>query len=115
MAFADLLISTCTVYRYTEGAQDAYGNPTLIWAAHLTDEPCRLMAGVSGSNTSTGREFKSGAELVVADYIMFIGDVDITEQDRVVSDGITYEILMVADRQDGVASHHKEVWLKAVR
>ena len=117
MSFTSLLIETCTIERYGTGIADAYGTPEKTWAdiPTLVDEPCRLMAGTSGSNTSAGREFTIGAKLVVADYIMFIGDVDITEQDRVVTGGVTYEILMVADRADGISSHHKEVWLKAVR
>ena len=117
MSFTSLLIETCTVRRYTTGAADSYGKPVETWADHLTDQACRLMSGSRGigSAASAGREFQVGAELVVADYIMFIEDVDITEQDRVVSGGVTYEILMVADRADGTASHHREVWLKAVR
>ena len=115
MSFESLLTSTCTIRRYTTGAADAYGTPVKTWADHLTNQACRLMTGTSGGNTSSGVEILVGAKLVVADYIMFIKVVDITEQDRVVSGGITYEILMVADRANGLASHHKEVWLKAVR
>ena len=60
-------------------------------------------------------ELKGGAELVVADYLLFLGDVDVTEQDRVVLDSITYQILLVKDEQDGVDSHHREVLLKVSR
>ena len=117
MSFTSLLISTCTVERYTTGVADAYGTPVKTWTDHLTDQACRFMAGsrAIGSAAGAGGEILIGAKLVVADYIMFIGDVDITEQDRVVSGGVTYEILMVADRADGIASHHKEVYLKTVR
>lgn len=116
MSFATLLISVCTVRRYTAGAQNPYdGRPAETWADHLTDEPCRLMAGVGRGNTGTGMEVRIGAKLVVADYILFIGDVDITEQDRVIIDTVEYEILMVANRQNGTTGHHRECYLKTVR
>jgi len=109
------MINTCTVQRDTPGAADAYGNPAEVWGNHLVDEPCRIMAGVSGGNLNAGREFKVGAEVVQAEYMLYIGDVDITEQDRVVLGGVTYHILLVDERQNGTAVHHKEVWLRAVR
>lgn len=108
MSYSSLLINTCTVQRFTEGTLDDYGIPSKTWIDHLTDEPCRLMA-------SSGREIKVGAEVVIADYKLFLGDVDIIEQDRVIIGSITYEVLLVADRQDGVGSHHKECFMRAVR
>ncbi len=115
MTFATLLINTCTVQRFTAGAQDGYGRPAETWAAHLTGEPCRLMAGIGRGNTGTGEEIRVGAEVVEADYLLFIGDVDITEQDRVVIDSVEYEVLLVANRQNGTADHHKECRMKPVR
>jgi len=108
MSYPSLLIYTCTVQRFAEGAFDTYGNPTLTWADHLIDEPCRLEA-------STGREIKVGAEIVVADYKLFSEDVDITEQDRVVISGLTYEVLLVQDYADSTISHHKQVWMRISR
>ena len=108
MTFTALLIDTCTVRRFTVGAADDYGIPAKTWADHLTDEPCRLQAGV-------GVEIKVGAEVVIADYKLFLDDVDITEQDRVIVDTVTYEILLVADRQDGVQEHHKECFMRVTR
>ena len=108
MSYATLLIDVCNVSRYTEGLPDAYGNPALTWADHLTDEPCRL-------TTPTGREVMVGAQLVVADYLVFLGDVDVTEQDRITIDLVSYEVLLVADRQDGFRPHHKEAFVRTVR
>jgi len=107
MSFAGLLIHTCTIQRFTEGAPDAYGNPALAWADHLTED-CRLAE-------SSGREIKVGAELVIADYKLFVESIDITEQDRVVIDGLTYEILLVQDYSDNAASHHKQCWMRISR
>ncbi len=115
MSFASLLIDVCTTQRYTTGAQDAFGKPAETWANNLVDEPCRLQAGIGGGNTFAGREIRVGAKLVEAEYLLFIGDVDITEQDRVVIDSVTYEVILVNDRQNGSASHHKECPLKTVR
>jgi len=113
MSFATLLINGCTIKRFTEGLPDDYGNPVKTWEPPIhTDEPCRL-------STPTGREIKVGAEVVVADYLLFLGDIDITEQDRVfmVVDGVTvpYEVLLVARRQNGIGEHHVEAYLRTVR
>ena len=108
MSYDSLLIQTCTIERYTTGAADDYGQLAKTWADHLTDEPCRL-------TTSTGREIKVGAEVVIADYKLFLGDVDVTEQDRVVIGSTTYEILLVQNYADGIDDHHKQAWMRAVR
>ena len=108
MTYASLLINTCTVKYFTEGAADSYGNPAKTWSDRLTDEPCRLTA-------TGGREVQVGAEVVIADYKLFLGDVTIIEQDRVIIDSVTYEVLLVTDRQDGTGSHHKECFLRTVR
>ncbi len=108
MTYDSLLIDTCTVERYTEGAQDESGQPVLTWSDHLTSEPCRLEA-------AKGRELKIGAEIVVADYKLFLESIDITERDRVVLNSLTYEILLVEDYDNGISSHHKQVWIRISR
>lgn len=110
MSYTSLLKDTCTVRRYTEGAVDDYGIPAKTWADHLTED-CRLEAAPA----SGGREIKIGAEVVVADYRLFIGDVDVTEQDRVVIGTDTYEVLLVEAFSDFSSSHHKRCWLRLVR
>lgn len=108
MTFLSLLIDVCTTRRFVAGAPDAYGTPAKAWADHLVDEPCRLVS-------ANGREVQVGAEVVIADYGLFLGDVDVTEQDRVVIGTVTYEMLMVERRQDAIGSHHKECFLRTVR
>lgn len=108
MSYTSLLIQTCTIQRFTEGVADSYGAPTLTWADHLADQACRL-------ETAKGKELKVGAEIVVADYKLFLLSVDVTEQDRVVLGGLTYEILLVEDYLNGTTSHHKQVWLRISR
>ena len=95
---------------------DDYGNPTVSWvlATDLGDVPCRLIA-------TTGMELKIGAEVVIPDFKLFLGDVTISEQDRVwvyagtIKGWALYEILLVKDLQDGIDSHHKECYLRTVR
>jgi phosphatidylserine decarboxylase len=108
MSFESLLIDTCTIWRYTPGVVDAYGTPTKTWYSHFADEPCRLMS-------ANGREVQVGAVVVIADYMLMIGDVDITEQDLVTVDGINYEILLVEEAKDSINTHHKECLLRTVR
>lgn len=112
MAFADLLINTCTIKKLVQGpGVDAYGHPDVSWN-DVPDTACRI-------TTPTGREIMVGAEVVVADYLLFLEDVDIDEQDRIemVVDGVTetYEILLVKRRQDGAGAHHRECFLRTVR
>lgn len=118
MSYTSLLIHLASVYRYPSGgAVDAYGTPAKVYALVPTlpeEIPCRIQSAM-------GREVLVGAELVVADYKLFLGDVILSERDRVkVFWGTTeawyeYEILMVEDKQDSLGSHHKECWLRIVR
>ena len=108
MSYTSLLIHVCTTRRFTEGVADAYGNPTLTWADYLIDQACRLEA-------APGKELKVGAEIVIADYKLFLLDIDIIEQDEVVIDSLTYEILVIQDFANGTGDHHKQGWLRISR
>jgi hypothetical protein len=108
MSYDDLLTNTCTIQRYTEGAVDGYGNPSNTWAALHTDEPCRW-------SYPKNREIKIGAQVVIYDIELFLGNIDVTERDRVVLNGRTYEILSAAQRQDGEGGHHMECLLRTAK
>jgi len=109
MSYDSLLIHTCTTQRYPAGgAIDSYGNPATVWANELENQDCRLVA-------APGTELKVGAEIVVADYKLFVKSIDITERDRVVIGELTYEILLVQDYADSATSHHKQCWLRISR
>jgi len=117
MSYDTLLINSCTILEDTGVGPDAYGNRTPDWTnvAGLVDIPCRLMA-------SGGREVMVGAEVVVADYKLFLKNITISEQNRVdVYDndtllwGTIYEILLVETKQDSAISHHKECFMRTVR
>lgn len=109
MTFAKLLIDSCIVRRFRTGDADDYGKLARDWYDLATGQPCRLM-------TTTGREVLVGAEVVVADYKLFIEDTSsITEQDRIVVNDVTYEILSVMNRKDGIGVHHRELLMRTVR
>lgn len=109
MSYTSLLIHTCTVQRFTEGVADDYGNPISTWnLTYLENQACRLVA-------APGTELKVGAEIVIADYKLFVEDIDITEQDRVVISSLTYEVLLVQEYSDDSSSHHKQCWLRISR
>lgn len=127
MSYRSLLINECTVFRYPAGgAIDDYGTPAkdYVGVVVVGDEdedgelPCRLMA-------TSGVELHIGAEVVIADYKLFLENVEITEQDRVfvwVKDasgawdaGRMFEILLVKNIRDSINGHHKECFLRIVR
>ena len=110
MSYTNLLINVCAIKEDTGAVADGYGHTIPVWTAvaGYGAISCRLVVG-------SGREILVGAEVVVADYKLFLGDVTITEQNRVTIDSVDYEVLLVSDRQDGIASHHKECWLRTVR
>ena len=107
MSFTSLLINSATIRRYTAGAVDGYGNVTKTWADHLVAQPCRL-------SYPRGRQIQRGTEVVPVEALLFMNDVDVTENDRAVVDGTTWEILFVADLQDGTGDHHKELALTRI-
>ena len=111
MGITDLFNITCTISRYTEGAQDEVGQPAETWADHLTDVACRLMAAPMGA----GREIKIGVEVVLAEYILFLGAIDVTERDEVIIGAITYEILLITEYTDCSDAHHKKAYLRTLR
>lgn len=113
MAFACLLIDECDIQRYTEGAATAYGPGARTYSDHLTEQACRIMPITNPRETNW--ETRTGAEVADAQYKMFIASVDITEQDHVISDSVTYEVLAVAILKDGVGPQHLEVFLRTVR
>lgn len=107
MSYADLLINTCIILTDTGAVADGYGHTIPSWTAG--DEiDCRLMA-------TGGREVVVGAEVVVANYKLFLEDVTITERNRVRVNTIDYEVLLVEDKQDSSANHHKECLMRLAR
>ena len=108
MTFENLLINTCDIERFGEGVADAYGIKAKTWTATYENEPCRHVSG-------KGREVKVGQEVVIVYDELFVGAIDITEQDRVIIDTVTYQVLAVLFRQDGIGLHHKHCFMEMVK
>ena len=107
MTYDGLLINTCTIQRRTSGGTDAYGQPVYVWNAIHTNIDCRHISG-------KGKEIKVGQETHVIYDQLFVKDIDVTVWDRVIIDGLTYNIVDVVFRQDSVNDHHKECYLERV-
>ena len=118
MSYRSLLPMTCTIRRYTEGAQDTYGHPAQTWANLATGVPCRRM-------NAKGYETKADEKtVVVADYLFFFDKgQDITERDRITTlklagtavDTATYEVLKVNAVLGMKREDHREVMVQVVR
>jgi len=108
MSFADLLIHTCDIQRFTDTGPDDYNQPTKAWADLHAGEPCRMVS-------TKGVEIHIDAKVVVSNWELFVGDIDVTEQDRVIFDGETYNIVLVQPRSNDVSEHHKELSLVGVK
>jgi len=108
MTFECLLINTCDIERFTEAGADGYGIPAKTWAVEHANEPCRHVSG-------KGREVKVGQETHIIYDELYVGDIDVTVQDRVVIDSETYQIVDILFAQDGLGSHHKQLFLELVR
>ena len=108
MTFESLLIHTCDIERFTEGAADDYGVPAKTWVVEHADESCRLISGKP-------IEIRIGQEVVIVSDQLFVDDIDITEQDRVIIDTVIYQVLAVMFREDVFGAHHKECFLEMVK
>lgn len=108
MSFNSLLINVATIRRYTTGAADSYGVPVRTWGDHIVGQPCRI-------SYPRGRQVQRGTEVVPVDALLFMAVVDVTERDRVIVDTVTYEILFVAELQNGTTEHHLEISLARVK
>jgi len=109
MSYDNLLIDSCNIWRWSNGGTDAHNQPIKDWDEHyLEDESCRLVP-------STGREVRIGNDIYVSDYTLFVGDIDITEKDKVFINSQEYDVLSVLDRKDSNKSHHKECLLRMVK
>ena len=118
MSFDELLIHTCDIGGLSQGVANNYGTRAKTWPITYPDEPCRLVS-------TTGREVKVGAEVVISDWKLFVdAAVVVDEQDRVsdiklradgtVIDASTYEVILRQPRSDSVNGHHLELALRKV-
>lgn len=115
MTYDSLLINECNIQEFTIAlAPDDYGHPIKTWQIKVVDGvsyeniPCRHVSG-------NGREVKVGQEVHIIYDELFVGDIDVTVQDRVIIDTKTYQVVDVLFAQDGKGSHHKRLFLEIVK
>lgn len=103
-----MLIDTCTIERFTQGAQDDYGHPLQSWTGLHVSIPCRKVFG-------KGTEIKVGQEVHIVRDELYVEDLDVTTQDRVLLGGEYWDILDVGHYTDSVGPHHKKLYIEKVR
>lgn len=107
--FEHLLDKIGDIYRPTYDAPiGPEANPTWSDTPDYSDVPCRIEAK---DVKETDKE--TGAVISTHDAFFLFG-VDLLEQDRLVVDGVTYDVQGV-DADAGGAGHHVEATLKVVR
>ena len=101
MALADRFRHTLTVERATAGAVSARGHAAQTWTTHL------ILAGLVQERS--GREVEGpNHEAVISNALIFVpSGTDVTERDRIVANGYTYDLLVVRD--PGGRGRHLEI------
>ena len=106
MSYTGLLNDTCDIEDFTSVA-DAHNQPTKTWATKHGATPCRM--------TSTkGDEIHIRLQVMVSYWKLFIENIAVTEQDRVLFGGDYYNILLVQPCIGYAATHHMELNLEKV-
>jgi len=103
MSFEKLLNKLCTIQVKTD-SQNATGSVTSSWADTYVSIPCRY-------NRATGGKVLSGAyQVTLQDYVFYFKiDTTISEGNRIVVDGRTFEVLNAYKDSSG---HHWEVFAR---
>ena len=111
MSLASMLPQRCTVQRPTEGVAQDGGQPAIDWTTDTdTDVPCRK--STPGAAT---REVDSQIASA-ADFVIFmLPGQSIAENNRIVLENETFEVLLVQNPQSQTGAHHKKVWARVVR
>ncbi len=95
------LLHTLVIERPAGGARDEYGNPTQTWATLAT------VKGLVQPKSARDIAQLSQGGPVVSDLTAYLYPTDLKESDRIVSDGLTYQVDGV--RNAGGVDHHLEV------
>ncbi len=119
MSFDSLLTDTFTSQRRSLSGTDAYGQPTYVFADHLTDQPCLLQA----NRGSVEEVADVHGEKAISTHRLYCRICDVTEADRITISGgeggptygaatRTYDILSI--EQAAGQHHHLQMALKAI-
>jgi hypothetical protein len=117
MAFADVLIHTCTIQRATT-SENAYGGKSSSYGNYLVGVACRLES-LSDKVLDTAQ----AAHPTVTDYrLMLPAGTDVTDEDRITDVQLnnepstlgTFTIEAIRPIPDGEGEHHLELGLSKV-
>ncbi len=111
MSLASLLPQRCTVQRQTKGDAQDGGQQAIDWTTDTdTNVPCRKSSPEAATREVTEQI------AAAADFVIFLMPTQsIAENNRIVLENDTYEILLVQNPQSQVGAHHKKVWARVVR
>jgi len=102
MSYESLLIKSGTILRATTVTTSASGEETKTYTPVTTGVPCDVQV------TSGGEvQYPFGTMVESNAKAFFLPGVDIREDDRLLVDGLTYEVLFV----ENVRGHHLEAYL----
>ncbi len=107
MSFKSLLNKTCAIRRLVVTGQDAYNKDVGSFDDLATGVACALQAKRTGN-----REVFVANQAVVTTHVLFLEPRDVTEQDQIVVEGATYDVLTV--RSATGRAHHLELDLRRV-
>lgn len=90
MSYIAMLNQRCTIERPSPSATDAWGRPTGAYVTVAANVPCRLAM-------ERGREVaRAQSELTTkSDRLYLPLETDVAERDRVVLEGVTYDVVFV--------------------
>lgn len=125
MAFADFLVSTCSIWRETGQALDAYGNLAPGQQVRVAmDVPCRLVAGIGYWKRTQGIVTDGRAEAMPQHtYTLFVlPDVDVREGDHIgeivtgeTHDARTFKVDSVYQRNRTRTAHHLSISISEIK
>lgn len=102
-----LLPQTCVIQRYTKTGVALNNDPVYSWATLATPK-CRLYR-------QSGKEFDQPHQAVVTTPKVMMMVTDVTEKDRLVIGGETYEVLVVNTIYGMSSAHHLELEVMLVK
>lgn len=102
MSYRGLLKDRATLERNTATGVDAHNRPNVTWTTLATLVPCRFVP------QKVGEALQSGDVVSVAGRVHFLKSQDVTEGDRFVLSGETYNIKGVSVIYSATKPHHLE-------
>jgi head-tail adaptor len=99
MSLASLMSETIDIYRYTSTTTDSTGDEVKVWSQVGTADAFVGRAGIASSRWLETSEEIVGRDQVLVDYSFMVPpETDITAYDRIVHDGLTFEVVGVPSK-----------------